>query len=322
MSMIKFAIVIGVCVLVVMGCATSPTPAPPEKPKAADDAETPAPPPEVRPEEPEVKAPEAVPPPADIPPEKEEPAAPPPADEAPEETGKPEEPADENENTDPVAAPPPVPAVADDDMEITASVTFEEPDAATLCTTDSGEGLGLKWSIADGAGRFSGTTVPSAPGTWLSNSFQFPVGIDFRTKLEISGEIRIAHSDGLHVIALWAPGHHAANRLCIYYAGRPGRGNYVIQTHWMNIETTTTGKRAIPAFGDEKDAFHQMRMLLDRGRKKVDYYVDDIHLGTVSYEGEIDPITSVGMDIETPNGGTKMDIRYDNIKVRSSGPLY
>jgi len=312
----SLAVIIVVAFMVVLtGCTTPPMPTPPEAP-------TPAPALDTKAEEPEAPAPEAPSPAADIAPEEEAPSATPPAEPAQEEVRPVEEPDDEKKSEGLIAAPLPLPPVADSGMEITAGVTFEEPNAATLCTTDSGEGLGLKWSIGDGAGRFSGTTVPSAPGTWSSNSVRFPVGIDVREKLEISGEIRIAHSDGYHVIALWAPGHHAANRLCIFYSGRPGRGHYVIQTHWMNIETTTTGRRSLPAFGDEKDTFHKMRMVLDRTKKEISYYVDDIHLGVVTYEGEIDPITSVGMDIETPHGGTKMDIRYDNIKVRSFGPLY
>ncbi|MCK5306602.1 MAG: hypothetical protein KAJ66_05650 [Candidatus Omnitrophica bacterium] len=42
----------------------------------------------------------------------------------------------------------------------------------------------------------------------------------------------------------------------------------------------------------------------------------------VKVEGEIDPITKVMMDIESPISGVELDIRYDNLKVRSSGDLY
>ena len=92
---------------------------------------------------------------------------------------------------------------------------------------------------------------------------------------------------------------------------------------WMQMETAIEGKRSIPAFGDEKDAFHKMRMVLDRSKKEISYYVDDTHLGVASYDGEIPPISSAGMDIETSGGkATKLDIRYDNIRVRSFGPIH
>ena len=288
MNRSRAAIIVGMCILVVTGCAMSPIPPPLERPQAPETVKPPTPP--------AVDPVEAI-------------------------VTKPEEPGYRKMNAEPVAAPPPAPFVADGEMEVTASVTFEEPNAAMLCTTDSGEGLGLKWSIVDGAGCYSGTTIPAAPGTWLSNTLQFPVGIDFRTKLEVSGEFRVAECDGFHVIGMRAPAILNASRFCMYYSGRPGQGRYAIQTRWMKMKTTTEGRGSIPAFGDEKDTFHKMRMLLDRSKKEISYYVDDVPLGTVHYEGEIQPVVSMGMDIETPNGGTKMDIRYDNLQVRSFGPL-
>ena len=313
--------VVGVCILLAGACTTYFATDPPEQSQAANAAKVQAPSLDTPGEKPEVQA-AVVPPRTADTPREEEPGGPPPVDAIQREIQEEVKPDDKNEDAGPIAIPPPVPSVADGDMEVTAAVTFEDDDANTPCTTDSGDGLGLEWSIVDGAARYAGTTRPSAPGTWLGNSFQFPVGIDVRAKLEISGEFRVAHSDGYHIIALWAPADMTASRLCMYYSGSPGRGRYVIQTHWMNMKTTTTGKRSLPAFGDEKDVFHRMRMLLDRNKKEVSYYVDEILLGTVSYEGERALIESVGMDIETPRGGTKLDIRYDNIKVRSFGPLY
>jgi len=236
---------------------------------------------------------------------------------------EPESPPAEPVAVEPVEARPlETPAVNVDGAEVIVEFTFDgnDRDIVSVQITDPG----LAWTVEDGTGRFAGTLVDDR--MWRSGIFSFPVDIDTRAKLEISGEFRVASHDGYHLAALWAPPPPMRSRICMYYESQgraPGDGHYIIQTRHMDTDTTlTAGSRSIPAFGNEADTFHRMRILLDRMERTLTYYVDETLIGVVSYEGDIAPITSVGMDLEVIEKGKTLDIRYDNIRIRSFGPIY
>jgi len=219
---------------------------------------------------------------------------------------------------DVVADAPAVPTLDEGDVSVAFAFEENDNDLVWVANTDPG----LIWTIQNGEGRLAGVTADAA---WMGNHFGFPIGIDIRAGLEISGEFRIADQDGYHLVALWGPPDMGASRICMFYQSqgrRPDDGHYVIQTRWMDAKTTRPERSTLPAFGDEAETFHKMRMVLDRTTRTIAYYVDDTLIGVVSYEGEIMPVTSVGMDLETPREGTTLDVRYDNVRARSFGPMY
>ncbi|MFH0908300.1 MAG: hypothetical protein V1929_06025 [bacterium] len=182
---------------------------------------------------------------------------------------------------------------------------------------------GLKWSVQDGVGRFAGV---SSDTRWKGNHIVLSVTNDNRAMIEISGDFKIAKSQGYQLIALWgivAGERDTDGPLCLYFEGSNGEGQYIIQTRWMNIPATVKGeKRNVAGFGDETQRFHKMRVVLNRTESLIAYFVDNRKVGTVKYEGEIAPITKVQMDIETPTAGTALEILYKNLKARSAGPPY
>jgi len=209
---------------------------------------------------------------------------------------------------------------------LTESADWRTVSAATFDGNQMGEAWlivvdpGLKWSVEDEAGRLAGRT---ADVKWRGNHVAVRVAADEGSLLEISGDFKTPEADGYHIVALW--GHWASmtnnSSLCIYYTGDgQGSGHYVAQTRWHEIPTRLVwGSHVLSAFGDEKDVFHNMKLVLDRDRSVIYYCVDDKCFAVAKLGGRIQPIANAQMDIETPNKGTELDIRYDNLRVRSAG---
>jgi len=183
---------------------------------------------------------------------------------------------------------------------------------------------GLTWSVIDETGRFVGTTQDTE---WIGNRIWLPVFEDTRTKIELSGDFKIAHSDDYQLVALWGmtdDGKIGWGPLCVYFSGRKGEGSYLIQTDWLTLSSKLVQGKDINkrVSADASKDFHTMKIILDREVSEISYYIDDIPLGTIKVDGEIGPITKMMMDIETPDQGTELDIRYDNLRARSSGNPY
>ncbi|MCK4947901.1 MAG: hypothetical protein KAS46_05975 [Candidatus Aureabacteria bacterium] len=197
---------------------------------------------------------------------------------------------------------------------------------------------GLIWSIVDDAGRFSGITQDTE---WIGNRIWLPVTGDKCTTIEISGDFKINQSSGHQLVGLWGLTDNNKigwSPLCMYFEGKNGTGCYYIQTRWLKLKSKRIQKRKTKRgivflqgetakavkheFSNPQKGFHTMKMVLNRESSEISYYIDDISLGVVKVEGEIGPITKVMMDIETPVSGVELDIRYDNLRVRSSGDIY
>jgi hypothetical protein len=183
---------------------------------------------------------------------------------------------------------------------------------------------GLKWSVRNGVGRFAGVTSDTR---WAGNAVVLPVDQDDRAITEVSGDFMIAKSTGYQLVALWgrvASGSGGTDGpLCMFFEGSNGGGAYVIQTRWMNMPATVErGGGTMEGFGDETQRFHRMRMVVNRTDSRIIYFVDDKKVGSVKYEGEIDPITEVRFEIETPDKGTELEILFKDLKARSFGPIY
>jgi len=180
----------------------------------------------------------------------------------------------------------------------------------------------LFWSVAKGEGRFTGV---STDVRWEGNHVILPIEGDSRAFLELSGEFMIKRSLGYQLVALWGMrGEKTMNTtrgpLGLCFEGKEGKGDYKSITRWLEIPASPSVSMA--GFGDETSVFHEMRILLDREKSRIEYFVDEKKVGAITYKGEIPAITKLQMGVETPDAGTMLDIRFDNLSARSWGDTF
>lgn len=177
----------------------------------------------------------------------------------------------------------------------------------------------LFWSVNDGEGRFAG--VSSNP-SWDGNYVVMPFSGDSRTKLELSADFMLVNSLGHVAVAMWgttgdekAPETRGPMGMC--FEGTKGKGIYKSLGAALAIphskDVFAVGR------GDEDRSFHTMRMVLDRGASTIDYLIDRTLLGRIRFEGTIPPIRKIQIGIETPQNGSLIDVRFDNLRAKSSG---
>ncbi len=175
---------------------------------------------------------------------------------------------------------------------------------------------GTKWEVTNEMSRIKGTTTEDA---WKGTRINVPVSGDDGDFVEVSGDFKVAQSDGHYVVALFGQdGIPHKESLCMLIERTDGKTEYRIQTNWaQHAAKIVDGNEKTPGFGDESKTFHKMKMILDRSASKVYYYVDDVYLGTVQVDGRVVPIVNLQMDFESSKAGTNIEILYDNLMVRS-----
>jgi hypothetical protein len=173
----------------------------------------------------------------------------------------------------------------------------------------------MSWSITNGVAMVSGA---SQTNKWCGTRVTLPVEGDAEDLVEISGEFKLEEYEGYHLTALFGQEQTSGKEpLCMFFEGRGGKGHYRIQTSWMTQSAELlTGSYRTVGTGEETERFHKMKMILDRTRSCIFYYVDERHLGTVKVEGSIEPIKVIEMDFESPQAGNASKILYDNLMVR------
>ncbi|MDD5483661.1 MAG: hypothetical protein PHP98_08430 [Kiritimatiellae bacterium] len=211
-----------------------------------------------------------------------------------------------------------------------AGFNWETPVEAGFDNDDKGvtaksSDPGLAWSVTNQCGRISGT---SSLGKWAGCKITLPITKDIRSLVEVSGDFKIAKSSGYQLVALGCA--TKAGSICMFFEGdkgaRPmyikdkiiGRCGYKIQRRFIKIPVEMEKELEGFKVGDETQAFHKMRIVLDRERTRIYYYVDNQLLGILKYEGDIGTANSVWMALQARDKNTELDVLYDNLRVRTA----
>ncbi len=158
----------------------------------------------------------------------------------------------------------------------------------------------------------------SQTNKWSGTRITLPVGDDDADLVEVSGDFKLKQYEGYHLVGLFGQvGDPGKSILCMFFEGRDGIGGYRIQTRWATLPTKLiAGQKRTEGFGDETQHFHKMKMILDRPNSLIYYYVDDRHLGTVEFDGDVEALSALQMDFESPDAGNATEVLYDNLTVR------
>jgi len=210
--------------------------------------------------------------------------------------------------------------------DTTAEVNFDDDDKSfTVKSSDPG----LKWSVSNQCGHIAGT---SALGKWAGCKIQLPITNDTRALIEISGDLKISKSSGHQLVALGCA--TKAGSICMFFEGEKGTGcmyykdeitirsGYVIQRRFIKIPVKMEKELNGFEFGNEAQAFHKMRIVLDRAESRIYYHADDQLLGILKYEGDIGTVTSIWMELEAREKNTELHVLYDNLRVRVAGETW
>ncbi len=175
---------------------------------------------------------------------------------------------------------------------------------------------GTQWEVANEVSRVKGKTTEDE---WKGTRINVPVDGDDGDIVEVSGDFKVAQSDGHYLVALFGQdGKPNEESLCMLFERTDDGTEYRIQTKWaQHSAKIVDGNQKTPGFGDESKAFHKMKMILDRAASKVYYFVDDVYLGTVQVDGRVVPIVNLQMDFESSKAGTNIEILYDNLMLRT-----
>ncbi len=202
-----------------------------------------------------------------------------------------------------------------------AELTFDDSTEKDLPLYGVDHGLARK--VEGGEFVLAGRTTDTR---WRDDGLNLPVTGDTRAVVEISFSFRIASCPGYHLVDLDAETNEEGNFLCMFFEGYKGKGHYRIQlggkTKLKFGAKLLRGTFRTEGFGDETTKLHTMRVVHDRATSQTSYYADSTLLGVVQVNGDIAPITTVLMGLETPEKGTDVDIRFDNLRVRVAGPPY
>ena len=183
---------------------------------------------------------------------------------------------------------------------------------------------GLTWSVSNQCGRISGK---STLGKWAGCKIERQIACDTRALIEVSGDFKIAKSSGYQLIALGCG--TKAGALALFFEGEHGTGQtctmsrgYIMQRRFIKIPVEMEKELNGFEFGNETQAFHKMRMVLDRPEARIYYFADDQLLGILKYTGDIGTITSIWMDLEARDKNIELDVLYDNLRVRVAGDTW
>jgi len=208
---------------------------------------------------------------------------------------------------------PPLPDFDLAKWEIVACASFDT--AETSGTSFRWNFPGMSWSITNGVATVQGT---SQTNKWCGTRVTLPIAGDTADLVEVSGEFKLEEYEGYHLTALFGQEQTSGKEpLCMFFEGRDGKGHYRIQTRWMKQSSELlNGSYGTAGTGEETKRFHKMKMILDRARSCIFYYVDERHLGTIQVDGSVEPIKVIEMDFESPEAGNTTKILYDNLLVR------
>jgi hypothetical protein len=217
--------------------------------------------------------------------------------------------------------------LAEFDWDTIAEVNFDDGKDESLKVKLSDPGL--IWSVSNQCGRIAGI---STIGKWTGGKIESKITNDTCALIEISGDFRIAKSSGYQLVALGCT--TKAGSICMFFEGDKGTGclyykdkimsrcGYTIQRRFIKIPVVMEKDLDGFEFGDETQAFHKMRITLDRAESLIYYHVDDQLFGILKYTGDIGTITSIWMDLETREKNTELDVLYDNLRARVAGDTY
>ncbi|MBN2713498.1 MAG: hypothetical protein JXR97_13845 [Planctomycetes bacterium] len=245
----------------------------------------------------------------------------PPAPVADKNENKPEKSDPEKKPSPPVKAPPVSVVVKEKEPEALIDLNFDKGlnlDVSALSTDP-----GLFFKIQNGEAIIDGVTKDTR---WRTDGFAVMLKKDGRAILDISCDFRIETSDGYQLVMLSAePLDRSVGNdpLCLFLQGEKGAGNICCQQRWLKLTNKWTKTcETTPSFSEKQKDFHSLRMVLDRKKQTITYYCDQTEIGYVTYEGDMGPMNMLKIGVQTPNAGTTLDVRFDNIKAISKGPAW
>ncbi len=208
---------------------------------------------------------------------------------------------------------PPVDVVAAEPLSnvkwtTVAHAVFDEEDDATLYLYSPD--AGVKTKIAGGVATMAGISEVNGyaePAVWR------PIGGDDRTLVEVAVDFKAADTQAASVV-LGLPS--SAGIWCMVYNG----GYFAHPTHFTVPFTVTHFKDPSFKFGDEGKVFHSLRMVHNRATMELSYFADDVLLSVVQFKKPVDSLSLVQANVETSVKGVRVDVSFDNLRVRVAGP--